>query len=98
MRTINQRQGLGPDHIVHPQNPVEVRKELVPARDLPLQIIAKRVGLDRKQHEVVFTSKMLGRRFGRLRGGGEMQEALVSMLRRAFKVPTPVQLRAVGKS
>jgi hypothetical protein len=59
-----------------------MRKQLAAARHLPFQRIAQRVGFDRDQYEIVNAEKMLGCGDAHLAGGGEMDEAVVSIHRR----------------
>ncbi len=83
MRAIHQRQRLRPGHITQPQRTVEMRKERAATRWLPFEGIAKRVGLDREQHQAVLAREMPCRRLGGLRGGGEMHEPVGNIHRRA---------------
>src|SRR4029450_7148854 len=53
-----------------------MRKQLAAARNLPFQRIAQCIGVDRDQHEIVNTEKMLGCGGAHLAGRGVMDEAV----------------------
>src|SRR5712671_8079703 len=53
------------------------------ARWLPLHLVAERVGVDRDEHEIALAGKPFRRGFDGLLGGGEMDEAVLMVGRRA---------------
>ncbi len=64
---------------------VEMRKQRAAARGLPSQRLAEPRGIDADQQQIALAGEMLGRRFGELRGGGEMNEAVAQVGRGAGK-------------
>jgi len=78
-----QRQRIDPQNRLHVEFAIEMRKQRAAARRLPFQLVAERVGVDRDQHQVALPGKPFRRGFGSLLGGGEMDEAVLMVSRRA---------------
>src|SRR5262245_1500990 len=60
-----------------------MRKQITAAGNLPFQGIAQRAGIDCNQQQIADAGKVLGRGRPDLRGGGEMDEAIAGIERRA---------------
>ena len=78
-----ERQGIDALDGLERQLAIEMRKQRAAARRLPFQLVAKRVGIDRDQHQIALAGKPFRRGFGSLLGGGEMDEAVFRIDRRA---------------
>jgi len=90
--------GPGPEHISPSQIAVEMRKKLAAARWLPFELPAEAVRIDGKDHQAVFSSKVLVQRFRRLRASGEMDvsvgEVYGGAARRSLGIEIPKLLGA----
>ena len=79
----SERQRIDADHGGQIELAIKMRKQRAAARRLPFQPRAEAGGIDVQQHEIALAGEMLGRGFGRLLGGGEMDEAVLHVDRRA---------------
>ena len=75
-----ERQLLDRVHRRQVERTVEVGKERPAARRLPLQALAEAFGVDGEQHEILLPGIMLGERGFKLIGGGEVDEAVASVV------------------
>jgi len=82
---VAERQRLGADDRAQRERCIKVRKQRAAARALPFQRGAKPVAVDADEDEIARAGEMPGRRFGDLRGGGEVNEAVGKIDRGAAK-------------
>ncbi len=67
---------LDPEHRRHWEDRVEMREEIAAARRLVAEVGAKTVGVDRTDDQALDAGEMEAERFGKLRGGREVDVAV----------------------
>ena len=68
---------------VRSRSTVEMRKQSTTARYLPLEPVAELRAIHLHQHQIVLSGEVFGGGFDSLRGGREMNEAVLHIDRRA---------------
>ena len=86
------------DHICGGHLAVEVREQGITARDFPFENIAQRLFVHSDENQVVLACEMLGGGFGSLRGGREMDVAILHVNWRACGLAVGLQFLPFGGS
>ena len=90
MRAVGTRlHGENVTHSSEIESTVQMRKQLAETRWLPLQRVAKRVGIDRNQEKPGLAGEMFCKRACDLGGRGEMDKAVAQVVCAAAIAPLP---------